>query len=61
MILQGTQIAMPPVIAATESTDAGQARGIDKSILTLAAPAAELVRLLHYSFIVAAGSRLNPG
>jgi hypothetical protein len=30
--------ATPSVIATTESTDAGQARGIDKSILTVAAP-----------------------
>src|SRR5262249_24013617 len=28
----------PPAIAATESTHAGQAKGIDKSILTVAAP-----------------------
>src|SRR5262249_39792792 len=32
------QIARPQVIATTESTDAGQAKGIDKSILTVAAP-----------------------
>ena len=32
------QIAGPQVIATTESTDAGQAKGIDKSILTVAAP-----------------------
>jgi hypothetical protein len=32
------QIASPQVIATNESTDAGQAQGIDKSILTLAAP-----------------------
>jgi hypothetical protein len=32
------QVARPQVIAITESTDAGQAKGIDKSILTLAAP-----------------------
>src|SRR5262249_54057576 len=32
------QIARPQVIATTESTDAGQAQGIDNSILTLAAP-----------------------
>src|SRR5262249_57696436 len=30
--------AGPEVIATTESTDAGQAKGIDKSILTVAAP-----------------------
>jgi ERF superfamily len=33
-----SQIARPQVIATTESTDAGQAKGIDKSILTVAAP-----------------------
>jgi ERF superfamily protein len=32
------QIARPQVIATTESTDGGQAKGIDKSILTVAAP-----------------------
>ena len=32
------QIAEPQVIATTESTDPGQAKGIDKSILTVAAP-----------------------
>jgi len=32
------QIAKPQVIATTESTDAGPAKGIDKSILTVAAP-----------------------
>jgi hypothetical protein len=32
------QIAAPQVIATTGSTDAGQAKGIDKSILTVAAP-----------------------
>jgi hypothetical protein len=32
------QIAGPQVIATAESTDAGQAKGIDKSILTVAAP-----------------------
>src|SRR5215468_4133745 len=32
------QISEPQVIAITESTDAGQAKGIDKSILTVAAP-----------------------
>jgi hypothetical protein len=32
------QIAGPQVIATTEGTDAGQAKGIDKSILTVAAP-----------------------
>jgi len=32
------QIERPQVIATTESADAGQARGIDKSILTVAAP-----------------------
>src|SRR5262249_48691655 len=32
------QIAGPRVIATTESTDPGQAKGIDKSILTVAAP-----------------------
>jgi hypothetical protein len=32
------QTARPQVIATTESTDAGQAKGIDKSILTVAAP-----------------------
>jgi hypothetical protein len=32
------QITSPQVIATNESTDAGQAQGIDKSILTLAAP-----------------------
>jgi hypothetical protein len=32
------QIAGPQVIATTESTDRGQAKGIDKSILTVAAP-----------------------
>jgi hypothetical protein len=32
------QIARPQVIATTESTDAGQAKGIDKSILTVTAP-----------------------
>src|SRR5438128_4189891 len=31
-------IAAPQVIATSESTDAGQAKGIDKSILTVAAP-----------------------
>src|SRR5215471_10535607 len=33
-----SQIAGPQVIATAESTDAGQAKGIDKSILTVAAP-----------------------
>jgi ERF superfamily len=33
-----TQIAGPQVTATTESTDFGQAKGIDKSILTVAAP-----------------------
>jgi hypothetical protein len=32
------QIAAPQLFATTESTDAGQAKGIDKSILTVAAP-----------------------
>ena len=32
------QIAAPQVIATTENTDRGQAKGIDKSILTVAAP-----------------------
>src|SRR5262249_12200871 len=32
------QIARPQVIATAENTDAGQAKGIDKSILTVAAP-----------------------
>src|SRR5262249_55649778 len=32
------QIAAPQVIATTESADPGQAKGIDKSILTVAAP-----------------------
>jgi hypothetical protein len=32
------QIARPQVIATTESTDVGQAKGIDKSILAVAAP-----------------------
>src|SRR5262249_20063868 len=32
------QIARPQGIASTESTDAGQAKGIDKSMLTVAAP-----------------------
>jgi hypothetical protein len=32
------QIEGPKMIATTESTDAGQAKGIDKSILTVAAP-----------------------
>jgi hypothetical protein len=32
------QISEPQVIATSDSTDAGQAKGIDKSILTLAAP-----------------------
>jgi len=32
------QIAAPQVIATSDSTDAGQAKGIDKSILTVAAP-----------------------
>jgi hypothetical protein len=32
------QIAAPQLIATTESTDAGQAKGVDKSILTVAAP-----------------------
>jgi ERF superfamily protein len=32
------QITSPQVIATNESTDAGQAQGIDKSILTVAAP-----------------------
>src|SRR5262249_1477819 len=32
------QIAGPQVIATTENTDPGQAKGIDKSILTVAAP-----------------------
>src|SRR5262249_14299466 len=32
------QIARPQVIATTESTDARQAKGIDKSILTVASP-----------------------
>jgi hypothetical protein len=32
------QISEPQVIASAESTDPGQAKGIDKSILTLAAP-----------------------
>src|SRR5262249_52083091 len=32
------QIAAPQLVATFESTDAGQAKGIDKSILTLAAP-----------------------
>jgi hypothetical protein len=32
------EIARPQAIAAAESTDAGQAKGIDKSILTVAAP-----------------------
>ena len=32
------QIEGPQVLATTESTDAGQAKGIDKSILTVAAP-----------------------
>jgi hypothetical protein len=32
------QIAKPQVIVTTESTDAGQAKGINKSILTVAAP-----------------------
>src|SRR5262249_37943287 len=32
------QIATPQVIATTESTDADQAKGIDKSILAVAAP-----------------------
>jgi ERF superfamily len=32
------QITRPQVIATTEGTDAGQAKGIDKSILTVAAP-----------------------
>src|SRR5262249_36615104 len=32
------QMTRPPAIAATESTHAGQAKGIDKSILTVAAP-----------------------
>jgi ERF superfamily protein len=32
------QIARPQVIATSDSTDAGQAKGIDKSILTVAAP-----------------------
>jgi ERF superfamily len=32
------QIAAPQVLATTESTHAGQAKGIDKSILTVAAP-----------------------
>jgi hypothetical protein len=33
-----TQIERPRVIATSESTDHGQAKGIDKSILTIAAP-----------------------
>jgi ERF superfamily len=32
------QIAVPQVIATSDNTDAGQTKGIDKSILTLAAP-----------------------
>jgi hypothetical protein len=32
------QVGGPQVIATAESTDAGQAKGIDKSILTVAAP-----------------------
>jgi hypothetical protein len=32
------EISEPQVIATTESTDAGQAKGIDKSMLTVAAP-----------------------
>jgi len=32
------QISQPQVIATSDSTDAGQAKGIDKSILTVAAP-----------------------
>jgi hypothetical protein len=32
------QIAAPQMVATSESTDAGQAKGIDKSILTVAAP-----------------------
>src|SRR5712664_3300654 len=34
----GPEIADPPVITATASIDAGQAKGIDKSVLTVATP-----------------------
>ena len=59
------QIAAPQVIATTENTDRGQAKGIDKSILTVAAPRRyrnreHLRYVAQQACLVAAASRRIP-
>ena len=51
------QVGGPQVIATAESTDAGQAKGIDKSILTLAAPHREHLRYVTQQACLVCGRK----